>query len=524
MVKNQISKFVIPFSFVPKRYEELYASIQAHQVKVRSGKVPAWEVRHLRTGENEFFPFFKDSLDADNPQGVGTLWQPGSQWQFKGHLFYRSPGKEESTREYINCGLRLGGLALFKTGIGFVWFDITMTYWPNFPNKKDTQKPSMSQIIDINNFCKDICHRNLSQNQERFLFYPGRVYGEGDQPPAGAEPWQRFSIFQWLRENVFDALKDIEFFAPTYAGGEISPVQGSSAQTREGQERYKDEDRDRNEKDSARSRLIGPNKAHVFTYIHMNPPETSLEELQSLYWLRKGYRPSYLPSEQMLSFESREILQLFQNMTCGICYEGCAFFSYHTGQKQTDNVSESEFKRRMDNYFLLYLISLHQRYTLLYLSAQMARLPSSLDRFGGFEYQRLMGIQEDLGLAYTKAFFPQVSYVDHHNVLYSRFREILSIDRLQEDLSRRTAVLSDLIQNYRNRKIDRFGHILTVTGGIFALLQTISTLLGVYDMEPRLASLGRWGFAGLTLLVSLLLGITLTALWHSSDNGKHGRH
>ncbi len=488
MVRKQKSRFVIPFSFAAERYGELRARVESCQKQVRSGSVPFWRPWRLREGENELFPFLRSSLDADTPQGIGALWRPNPQWQPHGALFYRVPPKGQERPDYVHCDLTVGGLALFKTGVGLAWFELSMSAWPDFPTGRNACMPSVSQVIEINNYCKDICHRNLSPRQERFLFYPRRVYAEADRSPTEPDEAFPFSLFRWLWETFFRPLGQVDFFSPQHRRrkqGETEPLPE-----------------------------VGPNKAHLFTSLYLGQPQPPHEALENLYWLRKGYRPTYLPSAPSLDPDSREVLQLFENLTCGVCFEGCAFVGHHTGLIKTDAVFQDHWEHMTETYFLLYLISLQQHYTLLGLSAQMAQLPSGLDRFDAREYRHLLRIQEELGLAYTKAFFPRASYIGHQDMVYDRFREILCIDRLQEDLLQKTSVLSQLIRSYQERKKELFAHTLTVTGGIFVVLQTLNTVLGIYDMEPRLALLGRWGFSGLVLLLSLLLGGLLTVLWH----------
>lgn len=495
---QQISRFLVPFSFSSDRYPQLTETISKQQERGRKGEnpdtakqadantsSPLWQQKIISSRDNEFFPFFKDSLNPHCTYHIGALWElrTKNDTRLKGQLFYTALPEKGEAPAHILCQFSNAGLAIFRTGIGLAWFELSYELWPQFPQKEGAVAPSPRQVAEVNNYCKDLCHRSRVSGRNPLCFYPqGLRAGKND--PVEPRPAQDFSIFSWLWDLSLSELAPISFFSPRKQPDKQVPVS-----TQEPQE--------------------GPDKAHIFTALHLHQAPEKAELHQLLYWLRRGYRPSYLPSQEAL--ESGETTQVFENLTCGICLEGCAFLAHDTQREDTNLVFADHFISHMvQSYFILYLISLHQYYILLDLSARMARLPDRADRFDSPTFQRLISLREELGLAYTKAFFPQVSYVGHQNQVYALFRENLRISQLQEELSTKAATLTELTQAYRERQKEQRGRIIAVCGGVFAVIETLATTLGMYDMlVPR----ERWLFSLLAMSLACLVGVLLARFW-----------
>lgn len=486
--KRQMSRFVIPFSFPLECYDRLSDGVEKQRESTRKGQgAPLWKRQQFHDNENEFFPFFKDSLNLQDAHSIGALWElvGKNDERLRGKLFYHLKGGTEQ-EGWVRCDISGAGLALFKTGVGLAWFELSLALWSKFPSDQDAEDLTPRQVIEVNNYCKDICHRNLSSGRKPFRFFPDKAY-LGEEPPAGIPPYREFSMFPWLWQFFFAPMVgmisgDIRFFS-----------------------------RRRQKSGDGQTPETGPDKAHIYTALYLAKPLAPEEEKHALYWLRRGYQESYLPSDRDLEGER---LQVFENFTCAACFEGCAFLAYETGKVGTDRVfGEHLMTSMLRAYFVLYLMSLHQYYTILKLSAELAQLPGQAEAFGPREFQQLLCLREELGLAYTKAFFPQASYVGHQNTVYEHFKQGLQIDRLQAELSQKANVLTELIQDYRARRQERYGRTLTVIGGIFVVIQTLNNVLGIYDMAPVPAALGRWGFGALAMGAACLLGVILAKPW-----------
>lgn len=495
---QQISRFLVPFSFSSDRYFQLTETISKQQERIwkigspdtakqtdANTSSPLWHQKILSSRDNEFFPFIKDSLNPQCAYHIGSLWElrTRNDQRLQGQLFYTTLPEKGEASAHILCRFSNAGLAIFRTGIGLAWFELSYELWPQFPQKAGAGAPSPRQVAEVNNYCKDLCHRNSVSGRNPLRFYPWGLSDEKDNSTE-PRPAQDFSIFSWLWDFSLSELAPISFFSPRK-----QPGKQIFASTQEPQE--------------------GPDKAHIFTALHLRQSPEKAELHQLLYWLRRGYRPSYLPSLENLG--SRETTQIFENLICGVCLEGCAFLAHDTQREDTNRVFADHFISHMiQSYFILYLISLHQYYVLLDLSARMAQLPDRASRFDLPTFQRLVSLREELGLAYTKAFFPQVSYVGHQNQVYTLFRESLSISELQEELSIKADTLTELTQAYRERQQERRGRIIAVCGGVFAVIETLATTLGMYDM---LVPMERWIFSLLAMSLACAVGILLARFW-----------
>lgn len=495
MDEHGVSRFAVPFGYDAERYDEWNQALR--QAQTPKGQ-PKFVPRKLQEREHQFFPFFSDGIEPDNHGGIGTLWKLALQKEqiMGGRIFYR---KSTQKSPYIRCIISAGGVAMFKTGVGIAWFQMELEHWPNFPSEAQKRPATVAEMVDVNNYCKDICHRTLRPTKEvrnkagRLVRFRGRPYDENQEPETDAAA-EEFFLFDWLWELLFSPLPEgaIHFFSPRMQEGAIRK---------------------------------GPDKAHIFSAITRdmpNGPEEEAENWRQLYWLRKGYRPSYRPAPKDLDPHSPEVLQTFENVVWTACFEGCAMAVYHTGFAETDKVFDDHHAHTVDCHFILYLTALAQYYTLQVLSARMAQMPCHVDQFSDAEQGKLVKIQEELGEAYSKIFYPRVSYIGHQNLVYDLFRQALDIRLLQEELTQKTKATLDILSSYRARKRDRLAQIISIISGVFVVIQVAGTILSIHQMEPALAGMNRWGFVGTCMLVALAVGCFVSCLRHRGKRGNYG--
>jgi hypothetical protein len=91
-----------------------------------------------------------------------------------------------------------------------------------------------------------------------------------------------------------------------------------------------------------------------------------------------------------------------------------------------------------DQYFLLFLLALHQRLALTSLSEQVARhwLPTKVGYAGHKEREQAFGrIRDTLLVLVARGRFTQVMQREHHHRAYGRWRATFEIDDLYRDVS-----------------------------------------------------------------------------------------
>ena len=169
-----------------------------------------------------------------------------------------------------------------------------------------------------------------------------------------------------------------------------------------------------------------PSKAHVFTAISVNSEhENELPDL--LYWLRKGYKSTYNPSESARELENnKEIVRCFSDSIWGISREAVANVIYDSSTFLYEN-----YHSRLDIYFYLYLLVLHQYYGLLLLAKDATELSSKSSSYIKHkEYYKLKNIRERINFFYLKCVFTETSHISHQSELYKCMWDRLGVESM----------------------------------------------------------------------------------------------
>ncbi|HEX8146233.1 MAG TPA: hypothetical protein VF591_03440 [Pyrinomonadaceae bacterium] len=165
-------------------------------------------------------------------------------------------------------------------------------------------------------------------------------------------------------------------------------------------------------------------------------------------------------------------------------------------------------------YFLLFLMALHQRFALMKLSGEVTAqwTPQSEveSRAAAFEY-----IQNSLLTFTARGYFAQVMQQEHYHRVYVKWREIFQVEHLYQEVSgqvremhgyllaRRTAHLEELAET-ANKRANTLNLIIASLGLAFAIPALVLSFLGV-NIEEVTAGPGiRWRNALLLTVAALL--------------------
>jgi hypothetical protein len=134
------------------------------------------------------------------------------------------------------------------------------------------------------------------------------------------------------------------------------------------------------------------------------------------------------------------------------------FFSLNGGGFIAFDAPKNEFFRTglpdhlKDQYHLLFLLSLHQRFTLMMLLDQVA---SSWLAEGVSIEQRKTSfdqIREQLFAFTSRGYFAQVMQSENHHRVYIKWQKIFQIERLYQDISNEIHFMSDYLQSEQDRR------------------------------------------------------------------------
>lgn len=479
------TRFVINFSYKCKNRKEYQSickridNLQKHFDK----DINVWVPLDYSNLQNELYShvqLFVTSDQESTKESLGRAWV--SNKELKRH--YSLKGTCEMKDLEHSFLINSSGLFLFKTGIGIFWFEIDyadnqiediirMNY--NIKNISYSQcVPNLTRIAKetLEIFCKEEAITNIDKPgsykienlQNKFIVINdlpssgeitkviARHMPGGDKYFAQVTTNDKYSIQQFIDESL-EPLEILNYFS---------------------------------ERHSSTTDFKIPDKAYVFTMSILDQTQALDDDKlrRYLFWLKKGYKPSYLPSFEHLK---DELLQSFENSYWGASLEGCANIVCLTGNDETTDAffKETYWKRR-EIYFYLYVLVLHQFTTLLSISNKIAKLPIDIkdyQKLSSKESEDLVQYNEMVNLFCMKSFYSQVSHISHQNEYYNYLIKQFGIRTSIKDMQDSLLIVNQLVQNARAANRSEKWRIFAILGGLFVLIQTISSILTIYFMN-----------------------------------------
>jgi hypothetical protein len=252
-----------------------------------------------------------------------------------------------------------------------------------------------------------------------------------------------------------------------------------------------------------------PDKALLYSFVIQKDAEGK-DMLPFLYWLGKGYTDSYLLPDSY--FESPELVTLepFQNSIWHACMEGCAqMICCRDGEKRAA-FFETTYIKRLETYFYIYILVLHQYYGLLKLDEGISKLPNDISGYNqkGARKQ-LKEYRQKLNFFLMNSVFLRVSHVTHHNMYYDYLRQAYGLEQLTSLMLEKVTLMNDMVEQWHQKQKNKNVLGFTITGGIFAFIQTFNNILGIYDYFAINRWISRGSYSLLSLLVSVLAGFII---------------
>ena len=347
----KLARYIIPFS-----YEGNYSDAS---IKINSN----WELRKPPDTEQDIYEYVADSLYStekaisESENDIGSLWVPkkGSKIRFPRLLYIDSVSNEQ-----FKIYSHEIGLSIFRNGIGFVWYDISLRHMDtSFVTDTDI-------IINFQNKFKEL---NRKSNISRI------VLEENDSS---------FVLGEWIENTLLADITGKRF----YPGRIHCSNSGYSTKV--------------------------PDKALLYTYyIAFGDMETQ-ELLKLNYRLSSGYDTKYkLPNSIV-----ENCFTPFENVVWKITKEGCGC-AVNTDEKDSFFTRLFVDKVRND-YFILYLLLLYQSYSLLMYAEKIELKMSANPEFylnskDDTKIQRLLAEMNTFTMKSTHA---SVSHIQHQNDFY----------------------------------------------------------------------------------------------------------
>lgn len=345
--------------------------------------------------------------------------------------------KGQVTRYPLN--FRQVDIYLFRSGVGVLVFDIKLlqgisTARENGSESNQDENPATGRkyqltLEDLVNFNyefrqslreKDNDQSEMPRKRKRFI-----------EIIKGKEESKKFILRRWMNEL-------------------LHPIFNVSASVHE----FYDE------------RLLGYSYALLENQGAAKGAEETRHQYESikdyLFWLRNYFRQTYLPPEQETKLEDNpHVLAAFGNIYFGMSMDGGGVLVWDTG----DSFLRNNFSERVrKNYFVLYLLVLHQRLAAIYFAMQVS------DKSINYQFKKLPApaVLRDLKFLRAQIFefiikcwFADVSNMEMYSRVYRRWQDVMQVKALLQEVKNEVEELDDYFQRIQSEGEARFMNMLS---------------------------------------------------------------
>ncbi len=445
--KSSLAIFVYPFIFEGVSLESLRKAIEQTKVRGREGEIAIWQKASFP--KDDLLSHVERYLNPPEETAPTALL-----WEMNGNALQSPSGLGANCdwkmsvdgKKQIAFKFKDVKLALFRIGVGFI----------NFETCLDSN--SIDDWLDFLHF---------------FRF-------------AGGQRGVR------LKAERKTGKEQTEPFFPSIAGGTekhpdgtgtlmdiVSPLLQALAKKEWWQE------------------VFIPKQLIPFATIFVDKDNLTENEVAKLIYRVRNFFPStreISPSCDDLRFDHPSLLSYADKMWFIFSHEGGAFLAFNA--PQTDFFRRELPNHLRDQYFLLFLLALHQKFALMRLSQEVSEhwlKGSTFERSRVFER-----IRNDLLDFTARGYFTQVMQREHHYRVYRKLQEVLQIEQLYREVSDEVREMHEYLVAEQTKRLEE-------------RLNLFATFIGVPTLVFGFLSINLYGITakeeGLPLLTAILFGV-----------------
>lgn len=252
-----------------------------------------------------------------------------------------------------------------------------------------------------------------------------------------------------------------------------------------------------------------PKQLIPFAVLYFDNENATEGQMATLLYRIRNFFPSsreIFPSQEDLSFSHPSLLTYAEKMWFVFAQEGGAFVAF--------NAPKTDFFRRelpnhlRDQYFLLFLLALHQKFALMKLSQEVSEhwLTGNLkERTQTFER-----IRNDLLDFTARGYFTQVMQRDHHHRVYRKWQEVFQLEQLYREVSDEVREMHEFLLAEQTRRLESRLNFLGAFIGVPALVMSFLSI-NLYGITAKEEGLNLW-LALMIFVASLLVGALILRL------------
>ena len=465
--KSSFAYFVYPFLFDEASFDERVAVIELAAWEGRKRPLKVWE--REKFSEDDLLPHVAKYLNPpDDTQATAHMWAisadalqspvGGLGWGNNSSIEWTL----ETSREDIPFSVSAVQFVLFCTGVGF----LTVCASPNYHD-------SDSWLNFLHFFRFSHGQRGVRLNARRRV-----AFDEQTRTPEYQSFQPQSDNLVAQRQNNKQTLDNI-----------IHLLLASGILPAENENWWKN--------------VFVPGQLIPFSSLFIDEaPEEKHPEL--IYLIRNFFyadKEAY-PSAEDLRGDQPSMLMYSQNQRF--------FFSLNGGGYIAFDAPRNAFFRAelpahlKDQYYLLFLLALHQRSTLMMLLDQVAN-NWLIEGIGVEERKRSFDrIRNQLFAFTSRGYFAQAMQSENHHRVYAKWQEIFQVERLYQEISDEIHYMSDFLQSERDRLRQEYEENLSRT------LNAIALFIGVPTITLTIVQAGfseaGWPVTVYTSAGSVLLG------------------
>lgn len=453
-------RYIVPFSFCNEGY---CVENVCNQVDEEGNR---WVQTSVKSGDQDLYKFVLDSFAdygsrIDNSYVASSFMYQTQDGSPAKRLRYYENYYDNRIRKFnyiADFDIKELGLFLFGTGIGFLWYEISDFYRV----KEDVGMGEMP--VDY-----EMPLNKLYEFQFQFKELNRSRFAELFRCKKGEEE-ELFLMGNWIAGLLAALNLKVNFFA--------------------------ERENERVFTDRPNECLWVPDKAVLFSYGTFNEEKVGVgfDFSGPAYYLTKGYKLSYATPENV-----REQMRYpFRNVCFYAAQEGTGYFSIYN-EKNYSNFLGNMYDKVMNDYFLMYILLLHQKYTIVKfrgeIGANMSAVAAEYSErviHSGEAEKAFLANEELLDEMVTKLtvfimknMHTSVSHIHHQNDFYSYVSEQLEIQKECSDLSQGVRVLRDSLESkrakYEAAKEGKRDRKISVTLSFVSWIAFISTLFSMED-------------------------------------------